>query len=52
MTLRHTLRVAFTFLALTGPALTLAGCERKEGPAEELGEALDDAAEDTKDAVD
>ena len=43
MTLRHTLRVLFTVLTLTAPALTLTGCERKEGPAEELGEAVDDA---------
>ena len=52
ITLRHTLRVAFAFLALSGPTLALTGCERKEGPAEELGEAIDDAVDDAKDAVD
>jgi hypothetical protein len=52
ITIRHALRVTFAVLLLAGPTLTLTGCERKEGPAEELGEAIDDAAEDAKDAVD
>ena len=32
--------------------LNLAGCVEKEGPAEEVGEKLDDAADDAKDAAD
>jgi hypothetical protein len=52
ITPRHTLRVAIAFLALSGSPFTLTGCERKEGPAEELGEAIDDAVDDAKDAVD
>lgn len=32
-------------------ALPLAACDTNDGPAEELGENLDNAAEDTKDAV-
>jgi hypothetical protein len=40
-------------LCLMGtPLLTLTGCERKEGPAEELGEQVDDAIDDAGDAVD
>lgn len=32
-------------------ALPLAACDTNEGPAEELGENLDNAAEETQDAV-
>lgn len=32
--------------------LGIAGCESNDGPAEELGEAVDDAAEELEDAVD
>lgn len=32
-------------------ALPLAACDTNEGPAEELGENLDNAAEETRDAV-
>jgi hypothetical protein len=48
----HSLRIALAVLALTGPTLTLTGCERKDGPAEELGEAIDDTVDDAKDAID
>ena len=32
-------------------ALPLAACDTNDGPAEELGENLDNAAEETRDAV-
>lgn len=37
-------------LALTLPAMY--GCDANDGPAEEMGESIDDAADDTRDAVD
>ena len=33
-------------------ALTLTGCPERDGPAERAGEAIDDAVDDVKDAVD
>jgi hypothetical protein len=33
-------------------ATSISGCEREEGPAEELGEAIDNAVDDAKDAAD
>ena len=41
----------WTVLALT-PAIGLVGCDYNDGPAEEVGEAIDDAAEEVEDAVD
>jgi len=38
--------------AMTTPILALAACDSNSGPAEEAGEALDDAADDVGDAVD
>lgn len=35
-------------LALAAPIALLQGCERDEGPMEELGEDLDEAAEDMR----
>lgn len=32
-------------------SLTFLGCERQEGPAEEVGESLDEAAEEAGEAV-
>lgn len=42
---------------LLGSLLTLGivhtyGCDKKDGPAEEAGEAIDDAVDDMKDKVD
>jgi len=39
--------VAFTTLALAGVA-----CDRKEGPVEEAGEAVDDAVDEVQDDAD
>lgn len=38
--------VAFTTLAIAGVA-----CDRKEGPVEEAGEAVDDAVDEVHDAA-
>jgi hypothetical protein len=32
-------------------ALTLSGCEKEQGPLEEVGEALDESVKDTQRAV-
>lgn len=37
---------------LMAGGLVLTGCEEQEGPAERAGEAVDEAVEDTKRAVD
>jgi hypothetical protein len=52
ITIRHALRATLAVLVLTGPTLALTACERKDGPAEELGEKVDDAVDDAKDALD
>jgi hypothetical protein len=52
ITIRHMLRAALAVLVLTGPTLALSGCERNDGPAEKAGEAVDDAVDDAKDALD
>lgn len=52
ITIRHMLRGALAVLVLAGPMLALSACERKDGPAEEAGEAIDDAVDDAKDALD
>lgn len=41
----------WTALVLT-PMAGLVGCDDNDGPAEEVGEAIDDAAEEVEDAVD
>jgi hypothetical protein len=38
-------------LAVT-PLMGLAGCDDDDGPAEKVGEAIDEAAEEVEDAVD
>ena len=35
-------------MALAAPIALLQGCEREDGPMEELGEDLDEAAEDVR----
>ncbi|HEY8494832.1 MAG TPA: hypothetical protein VIN04_13155 [Myxococcota bacterium] len=40
--------VLLALLGLSGPL----ACDRKEGPMEEAGEALDDAADDVEDELD
>lgn len=42
---------AFSLFAIT-PMIALTGCDTNDGPAEEAGEALDDAADDVGDALD
>lgn len=49
---RQTLRATCAVLALAGPIVALTACERKEGPAEKLGAAVDEAVDNAKDAVD
>ena len=45
--------IALLMLALVvGGTSGLIGCEKKDGPAEELGEAIDNAADEVKDALD
>ena len=50
--LRLTRQIAlFTMLAL-GSATGFVACDSDDGPVEEMGEAVDDAAEEIEDAVD
>ena len=44
------LRALMAVLALGG-ALGLAACDEADGPAERVGEAIDEAANDTKRAI-
>jgi hypothetical protein len=44
--LKQMAAVAFTTFALAGVA-----CDRKEGPVEEAGEAVDEAVDDAQDAA-
>jgi hypothetical protein len=39
-------------LLACAPMIGLAGCDDNDGPAEEVGEAVDEAAEEVEDAVD
>ncbi len=48
---RSLLRLA-ALAAMTTPILALAACDGNSGPAEEAGEAIDDAADDVGDAID
>lgn len=48
---KNLLRLA-ALAAMTTPLLTLAACDTNSGPAEEAGEAVDDAADDVGDAID
>jgi hypothetical protein len=41
----------WTALAIT-PLMGLVGCDDNDGPMEEAGEAIDDAADEIEDAVD
>lgn len=43
---------AFLAALMLGGTLGLAACDDADGPAEQAGEAVDEAAEDTKRAVD
>lgn len=44
------LRTLMAVLAIGG-SLGLAACDEADGPAEQIGEAVDEAAQDTKRAV-
>lgn len=44
------LRTLMAVLALAG-ALGVAACDQADGPAEQVGQAVDEAAKDTKRAV-
>lgn len=52
----NTIQRAFTavFFAAATASSALAGlaCDRQEGPLEEMGESVDDAADEAEDAVD
>ncbi len=37
---------------LVAGSSSLMGCEKKDGPAEEVGEAIDNAADEIEDALD
>lgn len=45
------LKMLFALLCVGGLSFTVVGCE-DDGPAEEMGEGIDNAAEDTGDAFD
>ena len=47
----HRRRIATLVLAAFAASFTLTACPEKKGPAEKAGEALDEAAENMKDAV-
>jgi hypothetical protein len=44
-------RIAALVLAAFAASFTLTACPEKKGPAEKAGEAIDDAADEMKDAV-
>lgn len=44
-------RILCVVLALFGSVPVLSACDDNDGPAEELGEGIDDAADDIGDAV-
>lgn len=48
---KHLLRL-LAVVGMTTPVLALSACDANSGPAEEAGEALDDAADDVGDAID
>ncbi len=48
---KQLLRLA-TIAAMTTPVLALSACDTSSGPAEETGEAIDEAADDVGDAID
>ena len=48
---KNLLRIA-ALAAMTTPILALTACDTNSGPAEEAGEAIDDAADDVGDAFD
>jgi hypothetical protein len=51
--MQNTILKALVLAAMvTFAASGLSGCEKKDGPAEELGEEIDDAIDNAKDAVD
>jgi hypothetical protein len=52
MTLRKAMCAALTAAMLGAVSFGTTACERREGPGEELGEAIDDAGDDLEDAVD
>jgi hypothetical protein len=49
--LKVTHAALWSILAFT-PMVGLVGCDDNDGPVEEMGEAVDDAAEEIEDAVD
>ncbi len=48
---KQLLRLA-ALAAMTTPLIALSACDSNSGPAEEAGEAIDDAADDIGDAID
>ena len=49
---RWTRRMALWSMLALGSVAGFVACDNDDGPAEKIGEAVDDAAEDVKDAVD
>ena len=50
-TIQRVLTAAALSVATAGFALGSLACDRQEGPLEEAGESIDDAVDDTADAV-
>ena len=49
--MRHFVK-AIIFASTVGFAAGLAGCAEEQGPMEEAGESIDEAAEEVKDEID
>ena len=50
--MRKTFKGVMLAVVVAISASTLAACEKKEGPMEEIGEEVDEAVDNAKDAVD
>lgn len=47
----HSIRKLFFFMFLMSGLVTLQACDTNDGPMEETGQAIDEAAEDAGDAL-
>ncbi len=50
--MQRALAAGFCSVVFVGAALGGVACDRQEGPLEEMGESLDDAADEVEDSVD
>lgn len=50
--IQHVLAAGFFSATCAGVAMGGLACDRQEGPIEEMGESVDDAADEVEDAVD